>query len=564
MKINLKNTILALAAFAMVGGATAVGVSAFGNNAVETKAADAYGKVAITDLATGDEVVVVGVNSSGSYALANNNGTSTAPSAISVTVSADKITDPAETVLWTVTVDGSNYQFGTGDSYLYCTNANNGVRVGDNSNNVFSISNNYLYNNATRRYIGIYNSQDWRCYTSINNNIKDQSFEFYKKQSTPTSSEVVSSESSSAISEPTPVPTEITLAADDEITSGVKGSVTTEIVYEVGYEDVEGTQAVTFTSSKESVAVIDSVDTTNKVATVRFLDNAPEGVTITCTSKEDNSISASHTFTVTGLTEPTTVTDVITLSDTGVSGTSYADITEFTKSGSTAKYGGQCAGGNSSIQLRSSNSNSGIVITSAGKVAKSVSVVWNSSTAAGRTLNIYGKNTPYTAATGLYDSSTQGTKLGSIVNGTSTSLTLTGNYHYLGLCSNSGAMYLTSISIVWEQETAASFAGFLNDFESSSSYDCKDFYSEVTKVWGNVTDKSEFTAENYADAYARCVAYATANGQEFDNTSGFHKAMTVNFGANKDSNVFLLAALATVGLVSVGGMILLAKKRKKA
>ena len=39
----------------------------------------------------------------------------------------------------------------------------------------------YLYNNATSRYIGIYNSQDWRCYTTINNNIKDQTFAFYKR-----------------------------------------------------------------------------------------------------------------------------------------------------------------------------------------------------------------------------------------------------------------------------------------------------------------------------------------------------------------------------------------------
>jgi len=32
------------------------------------------------------------------------------------------------------------------------------------------------------RYIGVYNKADWRCYTSINNNIKDQTFTYFVKQ----------------------------------------------------------------------------------------------------------------------------------------------------------------------------------------------------------------------------------------------------------------------------------------------------------------------------------------------------------------------------------------------
>ena len=114
---------------------------------------------------------------------------------------------------------------------------------------------------------------------------------------------------------------------------------------------------------------------------------------------------------------------------------------------SSAIYAGNSAGDNSSIQLRSKD-NSGIVSTSSGGNAKKITVTWNSNTADGRTLDIYGSNTAYTAASALYGDS-RGTKVGSIVKGASTELTISDNYAYIGLRSYSGAMYLDNISITW-------------------------------------------------------------------------------------------------------------------
>ena len=142
------------------------------------------------------------------------------------------------------------------------------------------------------------------------------------------------------------------------------------------------------------------------------------------------------------------VTDVLNQSLIGITGSRYEDFTGKT-SNSDAVYAGNCAGGNSSIQLRSTNNNSGIVTTTSGGKVKSITVVWNSATTDGRTLNVYGKNSAYTDATDLYDSSTQGTLLGTIVKGTSTYITITGDYDYIGFRSASGAMYITSVSIVW-------------------------------------------------------------------------------------------------------------------
>ncbi len=128
--------------------------------------------------------------------------------------------------------------------------------------------------------------------------------------------------------------------------------------------------------------------------------------------------------------------------------TNYAEWSD--KQGTSGTiYKGNSAGGNATIQLRSSNSNSGIITTTSGGKAIKVVVSWNSETINGRELDIYGKNSAYTAATDLYDNNKQGTLLGSIKYGTSTELTIDGDYEYIGLRSASGAMYLDEIRITW-------------------------------------------------------------------------------------------------------------------
>lgn len=146
----------------------------------------------------------------------------------------------------------------------------------------------------------------------------------------------------------------------------------------------------------------------------------------------------------------TSTSDVLNRALTGISGTSYANWSD--KDGTSgAKYAGNSAGGNDSIQLRKSSDSqakSGIVSTKSGGKVKKVIIEWNSNTVAGRTLNIYGSNTAYTSPDQLYGDSA-GTKLGTVVMGTSTELTITGDYAYIGFVSNGSAMYITSITVVW-------------------------------------------------------------------------------------------------------------------
>lgn len=159
--------------------------------------ADTWVKTDATSLTTGDIVVIVDLSTG--RAMSNDNGTSAAPSAVGVHKNDDgtEITSPDGNLQWEVTV-GSNtdgvrtYQFkvaGT-NNYLYCTNTNNGVRVGTNTNNKFTfeevagIGKKYLIHPTTAtvsRYIGVYQAQDWRCYDNVNANIRDTETAFFKK-----------------------------------------------------------------------------------------------------------------------------------------------------------------------------------------------------------------------------------------------------------------------------------------------------------------------------------------------------------------------------------------------
>lgn len=139
----------------------------------------------------------------------------------------------------------------------------------------------------------------------------------------------------------------------------------------------------------------------------------------------------------------------------GVSGTSYTDWSG--KNGTSgATYAGNSAGGNSSIQLRSTN-NAGIVTTVSGGKASKVVVSWNSNTASGRTIDIYGSHDAYSSSADLYSADTQGTKLGSITLG-STTLALDSTYEYIGIKSSSGALYLNSVHVSWGEPETFTFS----------------------------------------------------------------------------------------------------------
>ncbi|MBP5373312.1 MAG: Ig-like domain-containing protein [Bacteroidales bacterium] len=150
-----------------------------------------WAKKALSEIKDGDVVVLV---QGDAFAMSNNNGTSTAPAAVAVAPAGGVLASPASTIQWVAEVSADGlifYSSSEKTAWLYCTNSNNGLRVGTNDNKLFTITADgdgagYLYNTATSRWLGVYNSQDWRCYAltgqgAFPQNITGQTFSAYVK-----------------------------------------------------------------------------------------------------------------------------------------------------------------------------------------------------------------------------------------------------------------------------------------------------------------------------------------------------------------------------------------------
>ena len=136
----------------------------------------------------GDEVVITMTGTNGkTYTFENTENTNSAPLVVEVNnISGTYITSVADGIKWVVNKDGDELTFKSylSDNYLYCINNNNGVRVGNTgSSQIFTIDNEsgYLKHTVTNRYLGVYNNQDWRCYTD-KDKFAGQTLKFYKKE----------------------------------------------------------------------------------------------------------------------------------------------------------------------------------------------------------------------------------------------------------------------------------------------------------------------------------------------------------------------------------------------
>lgn len=231
----------------------------------------------------------------------------------------------------------------------------------------------------------------------------------------------------------------------------------TSITFEYVAQNLTKNPVVSITSNDFDVVTSATVDAGNNQVVVNLTPNTDTAektatLTVSCEGVED------VLLTVIQSGKTGNVVDVITKALTGVSGTSYYDWNnKKAPNGSDAVYAGNSAGGNNAddlIQLRSKNS-SGIISTTSGGKVKTVTIIWDQKTESG-SLDIYGKNTAYESPSDLYDSSTQGTKLGSITYGSqTTTLTISSDYEYIGLRSHSGAIYISQIAIEWQPQGGA-------------------------------------------------------------------------------------------------------------
>ena len=142
-----------------------------------------------TQITTNDIYMIVDVNSGN--ALTSENGTSSLPTAVAVTIENDAITAAVPYELqWKFAAEDGGYIIypaTNNEIWLYTTDANNTLRVGTGENNLWEIdvtddvetAYHGMKNIAFNRFLGVYSGQTWRTYTSVNNNIKNTQIEFF-------------------------------------------------------------------------------------------------------------------------------------------------------------------------------------------------------------------------------------------------------------------------------------------------------------------------------------------------------------------------------------------------
>lgn len=152
-----------------------------------------WAKIELSEIQPTDVIVIVG---NSSYAISNNNGLQSSPTAIPVIIKGNKITSTiSDDIKWNISGDATNgYKFAKNGTkvYLFCNTSQSAlyddkIRVGSNSRDTWIQNDNGYWmtkDNFKTRYLSLYisddgsNTKEWRGYTTIDYN--PQLLSFYK------------------------------------------------------------------------------------------------------------------------------------------------------------------------------------------------------------------------------------------------------------------------------------------------------------------------------------------------------------------------------------------------
>ena len=243
------------------------------------------------------------------------------------------------------------------------------------------------------------------------------------------------------------------LASDPEVKSSYeltvnKTTATLEFeqsIYTVNFDEIITLKAVSNNPDAQITYSATDGDWYIDETSGEFLAGTTAGsVTVTATMAESDKYTGATATCTVNIVDPNqqVYSDVITAADLKGEVDTYKDFSGVKKT-SGAVYAGNSAYKDGSIQLRSKNSNSGIVATTSGGRISQIIITWDNSTADARQIDVYGNTNPYTSAAELYETSgntNQGELIGSLAKG-ETTLTIEGNYPYVGIRSNDGALY---------------------------------------------------------------------------------------------------------------------------
>lgn len=271
-------------------------------------------------------------------------------------------------------------------------------------------------------------------------------------------------------------------------------------IYTVNFEDITTLKAVSNNPDAQITYSATEGDWYIDETSGEFLAGTTAGsVTVTATLAESDKYTGATATCTVNIVDPDqpVYSDVITAADLKGEVDTYKDFSGVKKT-SGAVYAGNSAYKDGSIQLRSKNSNSGIVATTSGGRISQIIITWDNSTANARQIDVYGNTNPYTSAAELYETSgntSQGELIGSLAKG-ETTLTIEGNYPYVGIRSNDGALYIKDITFVWEKVSEPTTGSFsITDAGFATYYTDKAFVMPENVQGGIVTKANNETSQ---------------------------------------------------------------------
>ena len=260
------------------------------------------------------------------------------------------------------------------------------------------------------------------------------------------------------------------------------------------------------------------------------------------------------------------VTDTLTCDDFAATSTTYTAFSGVEKD-SGAVYAGKSACDNGvNIQLRSKSSDSGIVTTVSGGIISSVTIVVAHGT---NRINVYGKNSAYSSVGDLYNSNAVGTLVGYVTDGGT--VTFTTPYTFIGIRSNDGAIYISSIEITYGgSDNAKNVANYIM-FDDQEGQCIDNFPIAKTYFEGlSIAQRSEFMNSNdyvISCARERLLAWAYHLGKTISQENGDYVIKNSNVNRSvaeeliKDDSSIIIISLLCIGACFGSGLYLCKRKR---
>jgi hypothetical protein len=182
-------------------------------------------------------------------------------------------------------------------------------------------------------------------------------------------------------------------------------------------------------------------------------------------------------------------------------------------------------GSNNTIQMRTKNSNSGIVTTTSGGKARRITIVGN----IGKGVEIYGSSTAYTSPSDLFGEN-KGTLIKTVSSDADKNFEIADDYEYIGMRSKDGAIYLSEVKIYWDcteemtiSNTTIRFGGLVEksvlEDSSVAANEVGVFVARTSKLGGNAI-KDVYDDANYSSLIlSSSVAYADVQSTDAAGTA---------------------------------------------